>query len=80
MIDNWNEWDEGHFIAPSHKYGFKFLQAIREVFTECDNLPDYRTPRDQGFESYNKNWDEPDFGEYCEKLITQNKKRKENEK
>lgn len=80
MIDNWNEWDEGHFIAPSHKYGFKFLQAIREIFTECDNLPDYRTPRDQGFESYNKNWDEPDFGEYCEKLINQNKKRKENEK
>ena len=49
MIDNWNEWDEGHFVAPSHKFGYKYLQAIREVFTECDNLPDYRTPADQGF-------------------------------
>ena len=30
MIDNWNEWDEGHYVAPSHEFGFKYLQAIRE--------------------------------------------------
>ena len=67
MIDNWNEWDEGHFVAPSHKFGFKYLQAIREVFTECDNLPDYRPPRDQGFDHYNKSWTVPDFSEFCQK-------------
>lgn len=68
MIDNWNEWDEGHFVAPSHKYGFKFLQAIREVFTERENLPDYVTPQDQGFTGYNKSWKVPDFKDFCKKL------------
>ena len=67
MIDNWNEWDEGHFVAPSHKFGYKYLQAIREALTECDNLPDYITPRDHGFEGYNKSWETPDFAEYCKK-------------
>ena len=27
MIDNWNEWDEGHYVSPSHEFGFKYLQA-----------------------------------------------------
>lgn len=65
MIDNWNEWDEGHFVAPSHKFGYKYLQAIREALTECDNLPDYITPHDQGFNNYNKSWKTPDFSNYC---------------
>ena len=69
MIDNWNEWDEGHFVAPSHKFGFKYLQAIREALTACDNLPDYRTPRDQGFDHYNRSWNTPDFSDYCEKQL-----------
>lgn len=59
MIDNWNEWDEGHFVAPSLQFGFKYLQAIREELTLCDNLPDYRSPQDMGFTGYNKNWKEP---------------------
>ncbi|MBR1969801.1 MAG: glycoside hydrolase family 99-like domain-containing protein [Clostridia bacterium] len=65
MIDNWNEWDEGHFVAPSHKFGFKYLQAIREALTECNNLPDYIAPHDQGFTGYNKSWKTPDFSEFC---------------
>ena len=69
MIDNWNEWDEGHFVAPSHAFGFKYLQAIREALTERNNLPDYRTPQDQGFTGYNRSWKTPDFGEFCEKRL-----------
>lgn len=69
MIDNWNEWDEGHFVAPSHKFGYKYLQAIREVFTKRNNLPDYITPHDQGFVGYNKSWKTPDFSELCEKKL-----------
>ena len=69
MIDNWNEWDEGHFVAPSHKFGFKYLQAIREVYTNCDNLPDYVAPHDQGFGGYNKSWKTPDFAYFCEKQL-----------
>ena len=67
MIDNWNEWDEGHFVAPSHGFGFKYLQAIREEFTERDNLPDYRTPQDMGLVNYNKSWEIPDFTGVCDK-------------
>ena len=69
MIDNWNEWDEGHFVAPSHKFGFKYLQAIREALTDCNNLPDYIAPHDQGFVGYNKSWKTPDFSELCEKKL-----------
>ncbi|MBE7043339.1 MAG: hypothetical protein E7399_07615 [Ruminococcaceae bacterium] len=65
MIDNWNEWDEGHYVAPSHEFGFKYLQAIREEFTKRDNLPDYRTPQDMGLSNFNTSWGEPDFSEKC---------------
>jgi hypothetical protein len=47
-IDNWNEWDEGHYVSPSVEFGFRYLQAIREELTERNNLPDYRTPQDIG--------------------------------
>ena len=67
MIDNWNEWDEGHYVAPSHEFGFKYLQAIREELTERDNLPDYRMPQDLGLCDYNSSWKEPDLGELCQK-------------
>ena len=69
MVDNWNEWDEGHYVAPSHEFGFKYLQAIREEFTIRDNLPDYRTPQDMGLLNYNNSWEEPDFKEFCEKRL-----------
>lgn len=67
MIDNWNEWDEGHYVAPSHEFGFKYLQAIREELTLRDNLPDYRTPSDLGITDLNSSWEEPDLSEICKK-------------
>lgn len=67
MIDNWNEWDEGHFVAPSHKFGYKYLQAIREALTDCNNLPDYITPQDRGFDNYNTSWKVPDFKDFFKK-------------
>ena len=66
MIDNWNEWDEGHYVSPSHEFGFKYLQAIREELTERDNLPDYRTPQEIGLYDYNTSWGEPNLREICE--------------
>ena len=66
MLDNWNEWDEGHYISPSHEFGFRYLQAIREELTACDNLPDYRLPQDLGLsENLNKSWTAPDLGPVC---------------
>lgn len=32
MIDNWNEFGEGHYIMPAKEYGFGYLDAVREVF------------------------------------------------
>lgn len=29
MLDSWNEWAEGHYIAPTEKYGFDYLKKIR---------------------------------------------------
>lgn len=69
MIDNWNEWDEGHFVSPSHEFGFQYLQAIREELTDRDNLPDYRTPQDLGLDGYNKSWKIPDLREISEKKL-----------
>ncbi|MBR2334721.1 MAG: glycoside hydrolase family 99-like domain-containing protein [Clostridia bacterium] len=54
ILDNWNEWCEGHYIAPHRSGGFKYLQAVREVLTHCDNLPDYRLPRDIGLGPYDE--------------------------
>ncbi|NOU85883.1 hypothetical protein GC102_08865 [Paenibacillus sp. LMG 31460] len=34
LLDNWNEYGEGHFIMPAGLNGFKYLSAIRNVFTE----------------------------------------------
>ena len=67
MIDNWNEWDEGHYVSPSHEFGFRYLQAIREELTERDNLPDYRMPQDIGLSNFNKSWGSPDLSEACKK-------------
>lgn len=58
MLDNWNEWGEGHYIAPHAGAGFGYLQAVREVFTERNNLPDYRTPEQLGLGPYNARYRE----------------------
>ncbi len=52
LLDNWNEWAEGHYLAPHANGGFQYLQAVREVFTRCDNLPDYRSPAQLGLGPY----------------------------
>ena len=54
LLDNWNEWGEGHYISPQVTDGFKYLQAVREVFTHRDNLPDYRTATALGLGPYDK--------------------------
>jgi hypothetical protein len=32
LLDNWNEWGEGHYIAPQATDGFGYLDAVRDVF------------------------------------------------
>lgn len=59
IMDNWNEWCEGHVISPHQEYGFEYLKIVREVFTKCDNTPDYRLPKDLGLGPYDGDikWD-----------------------
>lgn len=52
LLDNWNEWGEGHYLAPQVTDGFGYLQAVREVFTQIDNRPDYRLPAELGLGPY----------------------------
>jgi len=33
LLDNWNEYGEGHFILPSNLNGFGYVDAVRNVFT-----------------------------------------------
>ncbi len=45
MLDNLNEWGEGHYILPHREFGFGYLDAVRSVFTDSDDphmdiLPD----------------------------------------
>ena len=56
IIDNWNEYSEGHFVAPTRGAGFRYLQAIREELTLRDNLPDYRVPATIGLGPYDQDF------------------------
>jgi hypothetical protein len=45
LLDNWNEWSEGHYIAPHREFGFGYLDAVRSVFStapqeHADLLPE----------------------------------------
>lgn len=35
IIEAWNEWGEGSFIEPDKDWGFGFLDAVRDVFTDA---------------------------------------------
>ncbi len=34
ILDNWNEWGEGHALYPSNFAGFSYLDAVKAVFAE----------------------------------------------
>jgi hypothetical protein len=48
LIDNWNEWGEGHYIAPCEQFGFGYLDAVRETFTNAPKKHRDVTPADIG--------------------------------
>ncbi|MEC4747764.1 glycoside hydrolase family 99-like domain-containing protein [Methylomicrobium sp. Wu6] len=35
MIQSWNEWAEGAYIEPSKKWGFEYLNTIKDVLGKC---------------------------------------------
>jgi len=34
ILDNWNEYGEGHYMMPTQKLGFSYLDVVREVFVD----------------------------------------------
>ena len=52
LVDAWNEYGEGHYLAPTSKLRFTYLQAIRNTLTHKDNTPDYRLPQDLNMGPY----------------------------
>lgn len=35
LLDNWNEWGEGHYMAPCRENGFEYLDAVRRTFSSA---------------------------------------------
>jgi len=54
LLDNWNEWSEGHYIAPHREYGFSYLDAVREAFSDAPKDHVDLLPRDVGMGPYDQ--------------------------
>ncbi len=54
LLDNWNEWSEGHYIAPHREYGFGYLDAVREVFSDAPKNHVDLLPSDVGMGPYDQ--------------------------
>ena len=53
LLDNWNEWGEGHYIAPHREFGFGYLDAVRRVFaTDAPEPHADLLPQDIGLGPY----------------------------
>ncbi|MBU0608360.1 MAG: glycoside hydrolase family 99-like domain-containing protein [Armatimonadetes bacterium] len=52
LLDNWNEWGEGHYIAPYREYGFGYLDAVRKVFSTAPEPHTDLIPEDIGLGPY----------------------------
>ncbi len=48
LLDNWNEWGEGHYLAPYREYGFGYLDAVRKVFSSAPESHEDLLPEDIG--------------------------------
>ncbi len=57
LLDNWNEWGEGHYLMPHREYGFGYLDAVRAVFGKSPKEHLDLIPRDLGLGPY----DHPEF-------------------
>ncbi len=63
LLDNWNEWGEGHYIAPYREYGFGYLDAVREVVAGDTAPHEDLTPQDIGMGPYDTAYREWERGE-----------------
>ncbi len=52
LIEAWNEWGEGSYIEPHKEFGFGYLDAIRDVFTDAPAEHADLAPVDVGMGPY----------------------------
>ena len=52
LLDNWNEFGEGHYISPHRQYGFGYLDAVRNAFTTAPKQHTDLVPEDLGLGPY----------------------------
>jgi hypothetical protein len=52
LLDNWNEWGEGHYLAPYREFGFGYLDAVRRVFSSVPEAHEDLIPEDIGLGPY----------------------------
>jgi hypothetical protein len=52
LLDNWNEFGEGHYLMPTREHGFGYLEAVRRVFAPDSAAPHPVTPGDLGLGPY----------------------------
>jgi hypothetical protein len=71
LLDNWNEWGEGHYIAPYTEYGFGYLDAVRQVFSAAPEPHTDLLPEDLGLGPYDTAyWDAMRREEELRKLVS----------
>jgi hypothetical protein len=54
LLDNWNEWGEGHYIAPYREHGLGYLEAVRQVFAGSGAMPLQLIPEDLHMGPYDR--------------------------
>jgi hypothetical protein len=52
ILDNWNEYGEGHYIFPTRRYGFGYLDAVRAAFSDAPAVHEDVVPQDLGLGPY----------------------------
>ena len=72
LFDNWSEFGEGHSILPTNQYGFKWLDAIRDVFTAVPKVHNDVKPDSTYDALYTKAWKKQILKNYDFEKGTQN--------
>lgn len=57
MLDNWNEYGEGHFFMPSALAGFDYLEAVGSVFGQPEHIDEIPTDKERLGHLYKKTHD-----------------------
>ena len=52
LLDNWNEFGEGHYIFPTQEFGFGYLDAVRSAFSDAPHKHTDLRPEEIGLGPY----------------------------